>query len=261
MKKKIRASKAKQSINVIFVLVFAVIVLCQSAYAEALSLPGISLEIGSQEGEQGVATVVQLLVLLTVLTLVPSILIMMTSFTRLIIVLSFIRNALSLQQMPPNQVLVGLALFLTVFIMAPVWTALDEEALGPYLAGSISQEEALSLASGPIRSFMLNNTREKDLELFISAAKQERPKTPDDVATYILIPAFIISELKVAFQIGFMIFVPFLVIDIVVASTLMSMGMMMLPPIMISLPFKVLLFVMVDGWNLVIKSLLQGYMQ
>lgn len=249
----------KQLTSVVCVIMLIIAVLCQIAHAEPLRFPGISVQVEAQGEEQGVATVLQLLVLLTVLSLVPSILIMMTSFTRLIVVLSFVRNALSLQQMPPNQVLIGLALFLTVFVMAPVWTTVQQEALEPYFAGDIGLEEAYTRAIGPVREFMLEHTREKDLELFISAANLERPETPDDVMTYVLIPAFIISELKTAFQIGFIIFVPFLVIDIVVASTLMSMGMMMLPPIMISLPFKVLLFVMVDGWNLVIKSLLQGY--
>jgi flagellar biosynthetic protein FliP len=249
----------RQLISAILVIIFTAGMLCQITYAQPLSFPGISVQVGSQEEEQGVATVLQLLVLLTVLSLIPSILIMLTSFTRLIVVLSFVRNALSLQQMPPNQVLIGLALFLTVFVMAPVWTVVQQEALEPYLAGDIGQEEAYARAIGPVREFMFEHTREKDLELFMSAANQKRPETRDDVMTYVLIPAFIISELKTAFQIGFIIFVPFLVIDIVVASTLMSMGMMMLPPIMISLPFKVLLFVMVDGWNLVIKSLLQGF--
>jgi flagellar biosynthetic protein FliP len=246
-------------IRIVFICIIVIILFCQVVYADPLNFSGLSIQIESQGEEQGTAFVLQLLLLLTVLSLIPSILIMMTSFTRLIVVMSFVRNALSLQQMPPNQVLIGLVLFLTVFIMAPVWTTIYQEALVPYLAGEIDQEEAFTRGIKPIREFMLKNTYEKDLELFINAANLSRPETSDDVGTYILIPAFIISELKTAFQIGFMIFIPFLVIDIVVASTLMSMGMMMLPPIMISLPFKVLLFVLVDGWSLIIQSLLQGF--
>lgn len=250
----------KQLINAVFIIILVTGVFCEVTHAQTLSIPGFSIQIDAGGEEQGVATVIQLLILLTVLSLAPSILIMMTSFTRLIVVLAFVRNALSLQQMPPNPVLIGLALFLTVFVMAPVWSTVQQDALMPFMSGEINQEEAYNRAMKPIREFMLKNTREQDLKLFIGAAGMGRPETPDDVATYVLIPAFIISELKTAFQIGFIVFVPFLIIDIVVASTLMSMGMMMLPPVMISLPFKVLLFVMVDGWNLVVRSLLQGYM-
>lgn len=183
----------------------------------------------------------------------------MTCFTRIVVVLSFVRNALSVQQMPPNQILLGLALFMTLFVMTPTLTDVNSKALQPYLAGKLTQTEALTQASLPFKHFMAKQTREKDLRLFLDFRHQPMPKTVDDIPISTLVPAYAISELKTAFEIGFMIFIPFLVIDMVVAITLMSMGMMMLPPVMISLPFKVLLFVMVDGWYLVVKSLLAGY--
>ena len=201
----------------------------------------------------------QLFLVLTALSLAPAILITMTSFTRIVVVLGFVRNALGTQQLPPNQVLIGLALFLSFFVMAPTWQEVNANALQPYLNKKISQQDAINRAEGPIRTFMLKQTREKDLALFVQLAKIERPKTYKDVPTYVVIPAFVISELKTAFQIGFTVFLPFIVIDMIVASTLMSMGMMMLPPMMISLPFKILLFVMVDGWHLIVKSLVAGF--
>ncbi|MCR6096055.1 flagellar type III secretion system pore protein FliP [Salipaludibacillus agaradhaerens] len=202
---------------------------------------------------------IQLLLLLTVLSLAPAILILMTSFTRIVIVLSFVRSGLATQQMPPNQVIVGLALFLTFFIMAPIFSEVNENALQPMFNGELTQEEAFEEATIPMKQFMAEHTREKDLALFMGYAGEERPETLDDIPLTSLVPAFAISELKTAFQIGFMIFVPFLVIDMVVASVLMSMGMMMLPPVMIALPFKVLLFVMVDGWHLIVRSLLFSF--
>ncbi|MDK2877488.1 MAG: flagellar biosynthesis protein FliP [Thermoanaerobacteraceae bacterium] len=206
------------------------------------------------------AVTLQIILLLTVLSLAPSLLIMMTSFTRIIVVLSFVRNGLGTQQVPPNQVLIGLALFMTVFVMAPVWSNINTEALQPYMNHQIGTEEALKRAQIPLRNFMFKQTREKDLALFTHYAKLQKDiKTLDDIPTYVLIPAFIISELKTAFQMGFVVFIPFLVIDMIVSSTLMSMGMLMLPPVMISLPFKILLFVMVDGWNIVVNSLLAGF--
>lgn len=227
----------------------------------AAPLPLPSLELGIQEAEspQDVAFSLQLLAILTILSLAPAILILMTSFTRIIVVLSFVRHALATQQMPPNQVLIGLALFLTFFIMAPVWNEINQNALQPYLNEEISQEEAFNNALKPIREFMFKHTREKDLALFIDLAEIERPQVKGDVPTYVLIPAFAISELKTAFQIGFLIFIPFIVIDMVVASTLMSMGMLMVPPMMISLPFKLLLFVLVDGWHLIVESLVLSF--
>lgn len=206
-----------------------------------------------------VATSIKLLLVLTVLSLAPSILILMTSFTRIVIVLSFVRTSLATQQMPPNQVLVGLALFLTFFIMAPIFSTVYEEALDPLFNEEITLDEAYENASVPLKEFMANHTRQKDLALFMRYSNVEGPETIDDIPLLTLIPAFAISELKTAFQMGFMIFVPFLIIDMAVASVLMSMGMMMLPPVMISLPFKILLFVLVDGWYLITHSLLDGF--
>ncbi|WP_370640559.1 flagellar type III secretion system pore protein FliP [Salipaludibacillus sp. CUR1] len=217
-----------------------------------------ALDIFSEDPANLTATI-QLLILLTVLSLAPAILILMTSFTRIVIVLSFVRSGLATQQMPPNQVLIGLALFLTFFIMAPVFSDVNDNALQPLFDGELTQEEAFEEAAAPMKAFMAEHTREKDLALFMGYAGQERPESLDDIPLTSLVPAFAISELKTAFQIGFMIFVPFLVIDMVVASVLMSMGMMMLPPVMIALPFKVLLFVMVDGWHLVVRSLLFSF--
>ena len=206
-----------------------------------------------------VSTSVKLLLLLTVLSLAPSILILMTCFTRIVIVLGFVRTALSTQQMPPTQVLIGLSLFITFFVMAPVFSEVNDEALQPLFKDEIKLEEAYEKAAGPFKVFMSKHTRQKDLQLFLEYSKADAPKTIEDIPLTTLVPAFAISELKTAFQIGFMIFIPFLVIDMIVASVLMSMGMMMLPPVMISLPFKILLFVMVDGWYLVVKSLLQSF--
>jgi flagellar biosynthetic protein FliP len=208
---------------------------------------------------ENVSTSVKLLLLLTVLSLAPSILILMTCFTRIVVVLSFVRTALATQQMPPNQVIVGLSLFLTFFIMAPTFQQVNKDALTPLFNEKITLEQAYDKASVPFKEFMSAHTRQKDLQLFLDYAKVDKPKTVQDIPLTALVPAYAISELKTAFQIGFMIFIPFLVIDMVVASVLMSMGMMMLPPVMISLPFKILLFVMVDGWYLVIKSLLESF--
>jgi len=206
-----------------------------------------------------VSSSVKLLLLFTVLSLAPSILILMTSFTRIIIVLSFVRTSLATQQMPPNQVLIGLALFLTFFIMAPVFGEVYDDALQPLFDEEITLDDAYDKASAPMKDFMAKHTRQKDLALFMKYAELEKPETVQDIPITTLVPAFAISELKTAFQMGFMIFVPFLIIDMAVASVLMSMGMMMLPPVMISLPFKILLFVLVDGWYLVTHSLLEGF--
>lgn len=213
----------------------------------------------SSSDPAAVSTSVKLLLTLTVLSLAPAILILMTSFVRIVIVLSFVRTALATQQMPPNQVLVGLALFLTFFIMSPVLSQVNEEALTPLFDEEITLEEAYDRASVPFKEFMSKHTRQKDLELFIRYNQMEKPETLDDIPLTMMVPAFALSEIKTAFQMGFMIFIPFLVIDMIVASVLMSMGMMMLPPVMISLPFKILLFVLVDGWYLIIQSLLQSF--
>ena len=202
---------------------------------------------------------VEILLLVGGLSLIPAAVFTLTGFTRIIIVLGFIRTGLGTPTAPPNQVLVGIALFLTIFVMAPTFNAINTQAIKPLRAEKISQETALKRAEGPMREFMFDQTRTKDLALFARLAKLERPKTRADIPTYVLIPAFTISELKTAFQIGFLIFLPFLIIDLVVGATLMSMGMMMLPPVFISLPFKILLFVLVDGWNLVTQSLVQSF--
>lgn len=225
--------------------------------AQAPPLISIDLPGGGTPGENSV--VLEIFLLLTVLSLVPAILVMLTAFTRIIMVLSLLRQAMGTAQMPPNQILIGLALFLTVFVMTPVWTTINQEALQPYLARTLSREQALDKALAPVRRFMIQQTREKDLALFVEIAKVERPKNIEAVPTTVIIPAFIISEIKTAFQIGLLLYVPFLIIDMVVSSVLLSMGMMMLPPVMISLPFKILLFVMVDGWHLLIKSLIVSF--
>ncbi len=222
-------------------------------------IPGVDITIGTSDEPQDVAVTVQLLLLLTVLSLAPAILVLMTSFTRIVVVLSFVRHAMATQQMPPNQVLIGLALFLTFFVMAPTFGEINDNAVQPYLAGEIDQEEAINEAVLPMKQFMAQHIREKDLELFLRYSGTERPENIEDLSLTVLVPSFAISELKTAFQIGFMIFVPFLVIDMIVASVLMAMGMMMLPPVMISLPFKILLFVLVDGWYLVVESLLMSF--
>lgn len=232
---------------------------CQTAMAQTVPIPSFNLQVGQASDPEQVASTLQIIALLTILTLAPAILIMTTSFTRIIIVLSFIRNALGTNQSPPNQVLLGFAMFLTFFIMAPIWSKVYDDALQPYFAKKISQEAAIDLATAPIKKWMINFTREKDLGLFLKIAKIQRPRNVNDVPVWVVIPAFVISELKTAFQMGFIIYIPFLVIDMVVASVLMSMGMMMLPPVMISLPFKIMLFVLVDGWYLITASLVESF--
>ncbi len=224
-----------------------------------VTLPNLSLGLKSTNNPQEVVSAVKIILMLTVLTLAPAILIMMTAFTRIIIVLSFVRQALGTQQMPPNQLLVGLALFLTLFIMSPFFNKINEDALQPYLNNQISQDVAAEKALAPLRVFMFHQTRAQDLQLFVNLSKMGMPKTRADVPTQVLIPAFVLSELKTAFQIGFIIYLPFLVIDMVAASVLMAMGMMMLPPVVISLPFKIMLFVLVDGWALLVGSLVKSF--
>ena len=230
-----------------------------NTYAQPLG-DGLGLIFNNEDGDpQATVDTVRLLVILTVLSLAPAFLILTTSFTRIIIVLSFLRNSMGTQQNPPNQLLIGLAIFLTFFIMNPVYTQIMEDSVGPYLEEEISQEEAIDIAVEPMKEFMLRQTREKDLALFLRAAGEENVMEPMDLSLTTIVPAFAISELKTAFSIGFILFIPFLVIDMTVASILMSMGMFMLPPVMISLPFKVLLFILVDGWHLVIEQLLMSF--
>ncbi len=220
---------------------------------------GVDAGLGGEGEGQRFPAVLEIFLLLTVLSLAPAILIMLTSFTRIVMVLSLLRQAMGTNQLPPNQVVIGLALFLTFFVMMPVWQSVNQGAIQPYLASQIDQGQALDKALAPIRAFMFRQTKEKDLALFIDIAKVERPRAPADVPTTVLIPAFIISEVKTAFQIGLLLYVPFLIVDMVVASVLLSMGMMMLPPVMISLPFKLMLFVLADGWYLIIGSLIKSF--
>lgn len=248
--------------NCIVAIAAFIVLFIMSSMASAAPLipvPNINIGVEAATEPKDVALSLQILFTMTVLTLAPSILVMMTSFTRILVVLSFLRSALATQQMPPNQILVGLALFLTFFTMSPYLDQANKNGLQPYVAGTINQETALKEALKPMREFMFKQTRENDLALFVNLSEGPRPNSPEDVPTTTLIPSFIISELKTAFQIGFLIYIPFIVVDMVVASTLMSMGMMMVPPVMISLPFKLLLFILVDGWHLIMLSLVNSF--
>ncbi|MFE4709697.1 flagellar type III secretion system pore protein FliP [Paenibacillus sp. NPDC056722] len=225
-------------------------------------IPNINVQIGGSDSSSGGTSSISILLLITVLSVAPAFVILMTSFTRIVIVLGFVRTSLGTQSMPPNQVLVGLALFLTLFVMAPTFSTINETALQPYMKGTITQSEALNKAADPMKEFMFKQTNSKDLLLFMKYTGYtgtDKPATYSDIPLTVIVPAFAIGEMKKAFTMGFLIFIPFLIIDIVVASTLMAMGMMMLPPVMISLPFKIMLFVLVDGWYLVIKSLLLSF--
>jgi flagellar biosynthetic protein FliP len=240
-------------------LLCALTAVAATAQDASVPLPRLSVEVGKATTPEDVSVTLQILLLMTVLSLAPAILILTTSFTRIIVVLHFLRQAVGVQQVPPPQVLVGLALFLTFFVMAPTWSRVNDDALQPYLSKKITMQEAYAKGIVPLREYMFRQTREEDLALFLTMAKVEKPDRREDVPTHALIPAYALSELRIGFQIGFVLFIPFLVIDLVVASILMSMGMMMLPPVLISLPFKVLLFVLVDGWRLVIGSLLESF--
>jgi flagellar biosynthesis protein FliP len=254
--------KTRAGTSVLFMVIAALSLMSffvDTSYAQNGGFSGLELRIGGDSGQGGMTTPMQIMVLLTVLSVIPAILISVTAFTRLIIVAHFLRQAMGTQTMPPNQVLVGLSLFLTFFIMQPVFDRINEDALQPMLNGQLTEMQALDQASVPLRQFMLRYTREKDLALFMNIAKQPKPQNIQDLPMRIVVPSFMISEMKTAFQIGFVLFIPFLVIDMVVASILLSMGMMMIPPIIISAPFKILLFVMVDGWNLVVGSLVKSF--
>ena len=254
MKRKYQMMKRMYKI-VIWALIISTVFITDVSFAQPEN-PILNLIDGGQATDYVFS--LRLLILMTILTLAPSILIMLTSFTRIVIILSFIRNAMGTQQTPPNQVIIGLALFLTFFIMAPVGSEINANAIQPYINEEITFDVALNRAMEPVREFMFKQTRNKDLALFLNI-KGIEAEALDEIPNHVLIPAFIISELKTAFQAGFVIYIPFLVIDMVVASTLMSMGMMMLPPVVISLPFKILLFILVDGWNLIVKSLVMGF--
>lgn len=223
-----------------------------------ISIPALNLSIDSVSNPEQLSTTIQIVILITILSLAPSILIMTTAFTRIVVIFHFLRQAIGTQNTPSNQILISLALFLTYFIMSPVLDTINTNALQPYLDDEIEQQEALRQATIPIKAFMLNHTREKDLALFANYFSHGQPQSPEDLSLAVVIPGFMINELRIAFQIGFMLYLPMLLIDMVVAAVLMSMGMMMLPPVMISMPFKVLLFVLVDGWYLVVESIING---
>lgn len=229
------------------------------ALAQSPTDQALTLQLSGMEDKEPWTIGIRILVLLTILTLAPALLVLLTSFTRVVIVLSLLRQAMGTLHAPPNQVVIGLALFLTLFIMMPVWEDIRANAITPYLEDRLTQERALERAIVPVRAFMMRQVREKDLALFVDMARLDRPATPHDVPLHVLIPAFVTSELRTAFQIGFLIYVPFLVIDMIIASILMSMGMMLLPPVMISLPFKLVLFVLADGWFLIVGSLMQSF--
>jgi len=240
-------------------IVFAIALTISPDAAQAQGLPKISIEVGEAKSTEDVSVTLEIIALLTVLSLAPAILIMLTSFTRIVVVLSFLRMAIGTQQIPPTQLIVGLSLFLTMFVMGPIFEEVYDDAIEPYVNEQIDHTQALDLAMAPIRLFMLKNTREKDLALFTKLAKQPRPANIDELSNRVLIPSFVISELKTAFQISFVLFIPFIIIDMVVSSTLLSMGMMMLPPVTVSLPFKILLFVLVDGWHLIVHSIVTSF--
>jgi len=252
--------KTRSLVCILVLLILVTGAIIGSEAKAQLKLPSVQIGFGDADEPEQISSVLQIMLALTVLTLAPAILVLFTSFTRIIVVFSFLRQAMGTQQMPPNQIMIGLALFLSFFIMSPVLGEINQKALQPFLNEEINRTEALNLAQEPIRKFMLAQTREKDLALFVSMAQKDRPQNISEISTLMIVPAFALSEIRTAFQIGFLIYIPFLVLDMVVASVLLSMGMMMLPPVMISLPFKLLLFVLVDGWNLLVGSLVKSFM-
>jgi flagellar biosynthesis protein FliP len=254
-------NKNKKYLFIVLFILSLIFIFDKQVMAEPIEIPDLNISIGDEStSPQNYVDNIKLLITLTILTLLPSIIIMMTSFTRIVVVFSFLKNALGATQSIPNQILTGLAIFLTIFIMRPVYTEINNTAFEPFMANEITQEAAMENASKPLREFMLKETRQKDLELFIETSDLDSEEiTKENIPLTVVIPAFAISELKTAFQIGFLIYLPFLIIDMVVASVLMSMGMFMISPVMVSLPFKLLLFVMVDGWNLLVKSLITSF--
>ncbi|GLI33575.1 flagellar type III secretion system pore protein FliP [Desulforhabdus amnigena] len=243
-------------VAVIFILGFQLV----GGWASEIHFPGLSFDLDNPQAPKQISGILQVVFLLTVLSVAPAILIMTTSFTRVAVVLSFLRQAIGTQQSPPTQVIIGLALFLTFFIMQPVWEKIQKDAIVPYTRHEITGEEFLKRGVTPLKDFMLRQTSKKDLALFISFSQEEKPQNAESLSLATVIPAFVISELKTAFQIGFLLYVPFIIMDMVVSSILLSMGMMMLPPVMISLPFKLMLFVLVDGWNMLVGSLVKSYL-
>ncbi len=253
-------------LNILLVSIFFIINLpttatSQQSGSQRLQVPSLSVNIDQSDKKDDVMLILQILGVMTVLTLAPSILVMMTCFTRIIVVFHFLKQALGTTSQPPNQLLTGLALFLTFFVMQPVLDQANNEGIQPYMRDEIDQDQAIENVINPFRNYMLNHTREADLALFVKLSGAEKPNSIEDVSIWAIIPAFSISELKTAFQIGFLIFVPFLVLDMIIASTLMSLGMFLLPPQLISLPIKILLFILVDGWNLIVDSLMKSILQ
>lgn len=248
----------RKIIIIFFLLVIADAIIAQQQN-QTIPFPKIGIDVGTSDSPQDVSVTLQILLLMTILSLAPSLLIMTTSYLRLIIAFHFLKSALGTQQMPPGQLLAGIALFITFFIMAPTWNKVNDEALKPMMDGKITLEEAYNRGVEPIREFMFRNVRDEDLALFIGLSNLERPENREDLPTYVLVPAFALSELRAGFIIGFFLFIPFVMVDMIIASILMSMGMMMLPPMLISLPFKILLFVLVDGWNLIVGSLVRSF--
>lgn len=252
----------KKYTTIVFVFLMLFMAYSNNVYAQQsgkIAVPNIGIDVKSSDNPEDISTTLQILLLMTVLSLAPSILIMTTAYLRLIIVLHFLKTALGTQQMPPGQLLAGLALFITFFIMAPTWSQVNEQAIQPLMDGKIKVEEAYDRGIEPIREFMLKSVRDEDLALFMGMAGQERPETREELSTYILVPAFALSELRTGFIMGFFLFIPFVMVDMIISSILLSMGMMMIPPMMISLPFKILLFILVDGWNLVVGSLVRSF--
>lgn len=262
---KINVIKTKDivTLNLIFICTSLALLLFvffeDVALSQGSSLPSLKLQLSETDHPDSLVPTMKIVAMLTVLSIAPAILLMMTSFTRILIVLSFVRQALGTQTMPPNQVIVGLSLFLTLFTMSPVWEKVQSDAINPYLDKKINQEEAFDKFLSPIRKFMTKETREDDLSLFYNISNRVRPNDRSEVPMSLLMPAFMISELKTAFQIGFLIYIPFLIIDMVISSILMAMGMMMLPPTVVSLPFKIILFVLVDGWSLIVSSVVRSF--
>ncbi|MDD9951101.1 MAG: flagellar type III secretion system pore protein FliP [Zetaproteobacteria bacterium] len=241
------------------IAIFTLLLVTHEVCFAEVKIPTLSLNLGETDGPDGVVPALKIVGLITILSVAPAILLMMTSFTRILIVLSFVRQALGTQTMPPNQVLIGLSLFLTIFTMGPIWDVIDKNAFQPYIQKQIGEEAAIEKFIVPVRSFMFKETRSEDLALFFQVSGMQQPQIKQDIPLSVLMPAFMISELKTAFQIGFLIYIPFLVIDMVISSILMAMGMMMLPPTVVSLPFKLVLFVLVDGWSLIISSVMKSF--
>lgn len=244
----------------LFAVLFITDITLAQQSSTKLPFPKIGIDVGTADSPEDISVTLQILLLMTILSLAPSIVIMTTSYLRIIIVFHFLKTALGTQSMPPGQLLAGIALFITFFVMAPTWSKVNDEALKPLMDGQMPVETAYDKGIEPIRQFMFKNVRDEDLELFLGLASMEKPKNRQEVPTYVLVPSFALSELRAGFIIGFFLFIPFLMVDMIVSSILMSMGMMMLPPMLVSLPFKILLFILVDGWNLIVGSLVRSFL-